>query len=57
MSREIRETFTNGQNIERYKIVVVGGGLVRPYAFEINCFLDVPFFLRNKRLFPTDVYE
>lgn len=36
MSRQILETHTNGQHDEHYKIVVVGGGLVRFTHFNFN---------------------
>lgn len=33
MSRQYHETFTNGQHDERFKIIVVGGGLVINFHF------------------------
>lgn len=37
MAKKIQQTFTNGQNDEHYKIIVVGGGLVI-WILTIFCF-------------------
>lgn len=48
MSRQLHETFTNGQNDEHFKIIIVGGGLVIPfYPF----FLQYFFIIAVKILF------
>lgn len=49
MAKKIQQTFTNGHNEEHYKIMVVGGGLVKYYL--LSYFRDFPlknFFLPKK---------